>query len=75
MRDRLKEAAAQNNRSMNGEIVARLEASFSDAPVIPADKAADIVSALVRAIQNLQMGKPGSTILTSDSDSQEETEK
>ena len=29
MRDRIKEAAASNNRSMNAEIVARLEASFS----------------------------------------------
>ncbi|NVM41942.1 Arc family DNA-binding protein [Ochrobactrum intermedium] len=30
MRDRLKQAAAENNRSMNAEIIARLEASFSN---------------------------------------------
>lgn len=29
MRDRIKEAAEANNRSMNAEIVARLEGSFS----------------------------------------------
>lgn len=28
MRDRIKEAAAENNRSMNAEIISRLEASF-----------------------------------------------
>ena len=31
VRDRLKDAAAENNRSLNAEIIARLEASF-DAP-------------------------------------------
>lgn len=29
MRDRIKTAAAKNNRSMNAEIVARIEASFA----------------------------------------------
>jgi len=29
MRERIKDAAAENNRSMNAEIVARLEASFT----------------------------------------------
>lgn len=32
MRDRLKEEAAKNNRSMNAEIIARLEASFQLSP-------------------------------------------
>ncbi|MFD2248951.1 plasmid stability protein [Pseudochelatococcus lubricantis] len=36
MRDRLKAEAAKNNRSLNAEIVARLEASF-DATAKPAD--------------------------------------
>lgn len=31
MRDRLKEAAAENKRSLNAEIIARLEASFDPA--------------------------------------------
>lgn len=35
MRDRLKEEAAKNNRSMNAEIVARLEVTFGD-PAAPA---------------------------------------
>lgn len=30
MRDRLKQAAADNNRSMNAEIIARLESSFKE---------------------------------------------
>jgi plasmid stability protein len=37
MRDRLKKAAADNNRSMNAEIVDRLEDSFEDAVRLPAD--------------------------------------
>lgn len=32
MRDRLKEAAKTNNRTLNAEIVTRLEASFSQQP-------------------------------------------
>lgn len=32
MRDRIKAAAAENNRSMNAEIVARLETSFATGP-------------------------------------------
>lgn len=35
MRDRIKEAAEVNNRSMNAEIVARLEASFASPGVQP----------------------------------------
>lgn len=35
MRDRIREAAEKNNRSMNAEIVSRLEASFSmDIPLV-----------------------------------------
>lgn len=32
MRDRIRDEAAKNNRSMNAEIIARLEASFTDSP-------------------------------------------
>ena len=32
MMDRLKAAASENHRSMNAEIIARLEASFTDSP-------------------------------------------
>ncbi len=40
MRDRIKEAADANNRSMNAEIVARLESSFLMSPegaLLPSD--------------------------------------
>lgn len=40
MRDRIKEAADANNRSMNAEIVARLESSFMTSPdgaLLPSD--------------------------------------
>ena len=33
MRDRIRDEAAANNRSMNAEIIARLEASFATRPV------------------------------------------
>lgn len=36
MRDRIAEAARGNNRSMNAEIVARLEASFAEPPPLSA---------------------------------------
>lgn len=32
LRDRIAQVAKENNRSMNAEIIARLEASFGDAP-------------------------------------------
>ena len=32
MMDRLKAAASENHRSMNAEIIARLETSFTDSP-------------------------------------------
>lgn len=38
MRDRIAEAAKANNRSMNAEIVARLEASFEFPMLSPADQ-------------------------------------
>lgn len=44
MRDRLKAAAAENNRSMNAEIVARLEETFSPFGKIP-DTYADALQA------------------------------
>ena len=42
MRERLKRMAADNNRSMNSEVVARLEASFS-APVALAPEIAHLI--------------------------------
>ncbi|WP_322997492.1 Arc family DNA-binding protein [Castellaniella sp.] len=46
MRDRLKAAAADNNRSMNAEIVARLEGSFSDSE--PSGGAAEIAEVVAQ---------------------------
>lgn len=37
MRDRIKTAAEANNRSMNAEIVARLDASFDEMPEVLSD--------------------------------------
>lgn len=49
MRDRLKDEAAANNRSMNSEIVARLEASFSESDISARE------ARLERALDNLLM--------------------
>lgn len=40
MRDRIREAAEKNNRSMNAEIVSRLEASLTDASTSPKQRVA-----------------------------------
>ncbi|MGS1042258.1 Arc family DNA-binding protein [Burkholderia glumae] len=52
MRDRIAEAAKANNRSMNAEIVARLEQSFgSDEPLDP--KVAEAVATLTDVAMNM----------------------
>lgn len=37
LKDQIEEAAAKNNRSMNGEILARLEASFAENAEVASD--------------------------------------
>lgn len=46
MRETLKQAAAANRRSMNAEIMARLEASFGDNPVLPGPTPSAVASSL-----------------------------
>ncbi|MAX33832.1 MAG: DNA-binding protein [Halomonadaceae bacterium] len=57
LRDQLKQAAAENHRSMNAEIVAGLAESFSaDVPtqeLIPADKARDISAKARKSVANV----------------------
>lgn len=48
MRDRLKAAAADNNRSMNAEIIARLEASF--VPALTHEQALTQLQPLLEAL-------------------------
>lgn len=50
MRDRLKDEAAKNNRSMNAEIIARLEASF-------APEAPELASGLAEAVSIIEQQK------------------
>lgn len=52
MRERLKQAAADNNRSMNSEIIARLETSFGmEMPLVQgAVNTAQLVKALAEAL-------------------------
>lgn len=51
MRDQLKQSAEANGRSMNAEIVARLEASF------PCEKPmSDLVTRLENAVERLEAG-------------------
>lgn len=50
MRDRLKDEAAKNNRSLNAEIVARLDASFEKGESIPREQVADIVQEAIEVI-------------------------
>lgn len=63
MRDRLKAAAADNNRSMNAEIIARLEASFAAAPERFAERFAkieelvDILNNQLKALDEKRGGK------------------
>lgn len=46
MRDRIQEAAKDNNRSMNAEVVARLDASFSSAQLLNKPTAERLIAAL-----------------------------
>lgn len=51
MRDRIKAAAEANNRSMNAEIVARLEATFTEHGV---DMTAHGMSELIRRVAGIE---------------------
>ena len=56
IKEQIEAAAKANGRSMNAEIVARLQASFSESPIGPsADKAllVDVVSAMAVMIRSL----------------------
>ena len=46
MRDRIAIEAKRNNRSMNAEITARLEASLSGAPSYSAEQVAELIEAV-----------------------------
>jgi hypothetical protein len=64
LRDRIREEAEKNNRSMNAEIVARLEGSFSQAEMV---SIAAVEYAVTRAITRMISGKnspSGGTLLT-----------
>jgi hypothetical protein len=64
MRDRIAEVARANGRSMNAEIIARLEASFSPPPSLPIPKE---LLALVSALESgsvVQVVKAGSKRVT-----------
>lgn len=50
MRDRIAEAAKAAGRSMNAEIVARLEASFTDGPKIEWDTVESAIEKTVEAL-------------------------
>lgn len=47
LRDRLRDAAAANGRSMNSEIVARLDASFGGGGPLTPDEAITLITRLV----------------------------
>ena len=54
MRDRIKAAAERNNRSMNAEIVARIESSFIQPPPFGGDVTAQMEAIVERVILKLQ---------------------
>ena len=53
MRDRIAEAAKQNNRSMNAEIVARLQGSFADHVAPAAATMGELRDGLLAEIKSL----------------------
>lgn len=55
MRDRIKAAAEANNRSMNAEIVARLEASFASFPPLPVIDP-ESITAIMRQVSEAMEG-------------------
>lgn len=60
MRDRIAEAAKKNNRSMNAEIVARLDRTFSDAPAVNGISMSAIFEKLEEIESSIKTGKfPG----------------
>lgn len=59
MRDRIRQAAEENGRSMNAEIVHRLEASFPQSDVMSRatpDEQKEILDAAVNLIKKLREG-------------------
>lgn len=54
MRDRIAEAAKQNNRSMNAEVVARLQASFTDTPSPLAEAAEELAQSRAQTITAME---------------------
>lgn len=53
MRDRIAEAAKQNNRSMNAEVVARLQASFDPAPSADGSAAQELAASREQTIKSM----------------------
>ncbi len=59
MRDRIAEEAKKNNRSMNAEIVARLEASFDQATVaLPFEMTEKYLEAALRMVRESEPTPP-----------------
>ena len=59
MRDRIADEAKTNNRSMNAEIVARLQASFEPSANATAVTLEEIIGAFARMMQLAVRVKPG----------------
>ncbi|SBW12707.1 Transcriptional repressor arc (modular protein) [uncultured Alphaproteobacteria bacterium] len=69
MRDRIREAAEANNRSMNAEIVARLEESFSGETKLSLEAVRELIpilAKLVKADENAHRRPHAPTILGGD---------
>ena len=58
MRDLIKAAAEENNRSMNAEIVARLEMSFSDGTTSDDKIPAELIEQVAQGIVDRLMVSP-----------------
>ena len=59
LRDRIKDQAAANNRSMNAEIIARLERSFDEADRINREDLQEFLrSAVDQAVYQIMTTKP-----------------
>lgn len=67
MRDRIRDAAEANSRSMNAEIVARLEASLADREpdiiLMGRSMVAELEHLIERASDNIQKTKEGLSII------------
>lgn len=64
MRDRIKEAAAENNRSMNAEIIARLEKSLAPEETLTMAQITELLTVLARTIKPMTFNYQGETLLT-----------